>query len=226
MALVRRYQQQLNQTARQAGRQALQAWNGLGTWDEVDVERLAVEVAPTMEAARQHGAALAAALIGIVADLGIRPVDLPALDPQTWRAPFLSYWSALKTGTDWQQAHALGGSRAETAGFDTVQSSSREASQQIDSTEPRIVGWERVLTGVSCEWCATVATQRYHTAESASFGHNNCDCTIVPITGDANPGRVINHGLLSSLNDISPDDRTGYVNPSGDPTPRPAAAPA
>lgn len=91
-----------------------------------------------------------------------------------------------------------------------------------------ITGWRRVPIGVTCNWCMTVSTQRYRTAESASFGHGHkgvdyCDCQVVPIIGDKDVGRVANRPVLRALSSQRRDNGgSAYWNAG---TATPAARP-
>jgi len=89
-----------------------------------------------------------------------------------------------------------------------VYRSQAEVANQVDAQYgDRVTGWRRVPSGSTCSWCVLVSTQRYQTARSASFGHNNqkggrefCDCVPPdPIVRDSDPGRIINGPRLSQL---------------------------
>lgn len=200
-------------------------WDDLSSWDEDDVDRYLRQASPIVTGAARAAAATTVGYLGLM--VGTRPaiVDpLRFLDDIDLLSPFLGYWSALAKGAEWTEAVTLGRTRSETIATDTVNISARGTAREVDDAEPRITGWERVLSGNSCEFCATAATQRYRTAESASFGHDRCDCGVVPIVGRLDPGRVINRPLLDNLKQLG-DESTGYVNASGSPIARPADAP-
>lgn len=220
--LTRRYQRQLAALAARAETALTNIWDGLGSWDDPDVDRFIEQATPTVAGAQRSSTALTVGYLALLLGAALavqKTLELPDL-----RDPFIGYWTALSRGEPWEQAITTGRTRAGTLGLDGVQTAARTTSDEIDQREDRIVGWERVLSGLSCEFCATVATQRYRTAESASFGHQRCDCTVVPIIGRQDPGRVINRGLLDQLKNLD-DDATGYVTNDGTPAPRPDAAP-
>lgn len=81
----------------------------------------------------------------------------------------------------------------------------RQAYDRSAVGEQRVVGYRRVLTGTTCRWCARVATQRYLTADSADFGHHNCDCAVLPIIGDRDPGQIVNGALYDRLEESGTD---------------------
>lgn len=108
------------------------------------------------------------------------------------REPFLALARALNSGAALEQAVEAGRLRAVGVGESGVQYASRAANLAAEGDE-RIVGWTRTLGAGSCEWCVTVSTQRYRSAESAAFGHLRCNCGVDPIIGTRDPGRVLNN---------------------------------
>lgn len=87
-----------------------------------------------------------------------------------------------------------GRARAEASGHKGIMSTARRS-----TGDDRTVGFRRSPSGQPCKWCLVVSTQRYHTAESADFGHDNCSCGVIPIIGETDPGRIVNRDLYESL---------------------------
>lgn len=226
--LTRRYQRSLValSTASEARLQAI--WDHLGTWDDTDVERFLAQSTPTVTATQQRATSLTFGFLGLL--LGSAVAAKVAHAVVDFRDPFIGYWTALKDGQPWEQAITLGRTRAETLVRFATNTAARDtniAVDQLQNPRVRITGWRRVLTGPSsCEFCAVISTQRYHTAQAAGASNHSgrCDCTVLPIIGTQDPGRVINHSLLSSLKQLG-DNATGYVTSDGHPAPRPDAAP-
>lgn len=206
-----------------SARTAAHLWDDLPGIDERYVRRFSTRAVAETAAMRAAGANLAAGMLTMLLDDDIPVVGLDDLaataDPEVWRQPFLSTWHALSVGQSFTAAVGLGRGRAETTGRDEVTRTERSTFSAVDSAEDRIHGWRRVPAGKVCHWCATVATQRYKSAESAAFGHNNCSCTPVPIIGDRDPGRFLNRGLQNV-----PD--SAYVTEDGAETSRPEETPA
>lgn len=226
VVLTRRYQRAVRGVASKAAVAVSNVWDGLGSWDEANVDEFTRRATPVVAGAQRQGAALTAGYLGLMLASAVVPVNAAKfLDVTDFRSPFLGYWAALSRGEEWDQAITTGRTRAEDLALDGTTTAARGAATDIDTTEDRISGWERVPGGLCCEFCATVATQRYHSAESASFGHDRCNCDVIPIIGDLRPGRVINRPLLDQIKKNSEDDSTGYVDASGAPAPRPTAAP-
>lgn len=219
--ITRRYQARLLELAAATGTAVAQQWDELESYDD-PIPWLAI-AAPIVIAGQAQAAALAAGYVALLANALVPSVDIrvgPRLD-----GPFASFGSAIKRGLTFETAVNLGRSRADEVGSGSVQWTARAAAGEAARQAEGIVGWRRVLTGVSCDWCALISTQRYRTADSASFGHARCDCTVVPIIGDRDPGQVINEPVLDRLHTLGKDDRTGYVDATGQPAPRPEAVP-
>lgn len=183
------YSDQRRGLARTAGGLVAQAFAALPHLNEEDVPRLALG-AVAVRQAQSAAANLFAAYAGRLAGRGTvqLPGDIPAPE---WRSPFITHWKHLKDGDTWADARSAGIRQAEVIGYD---STVRAADHVVAAgTIDRIVGWRRVLVGETCAWCQRVAAQRYRTKDTAlRVRHNRCDCEIVPIVGDSDPGRVIN----------------------------------
>ena len=196
--LTRRYQHDIGVVRDRSGTATARAWDKLPGYNRRNVPAFAETIAPILTGARDASVALSAAFYATIGE-----VEAPAVDPAAVGAvwdpeePFVAHWRALAAGNQWVDAIASGRARAEAVAFDTVQSSGRRTGDAVLAES--VVGWRRVLTGTSCEWCRLVSTQRYITAESADFGHGRCDCTAVPIMGTDDPGRIINRALLTEI---------------------------
>ena len=225
VALIRRFQASLAVVADRTAFAMALAWQALGSYDEPDVARYTERTAPAVKAAQTATVRLSAAFYATFSTVrppGLRPDEIAA--PAATRDPFIAYWRALQQGNQWTEAVASGRGRAEAVGSNLVVSTSRRTGDAVaDATGQRVVGWRRVLTGRSCAWCATVATQRYRSSEAADFGHSRCDCSAVPIYGDRDPGRIINGPVLDVLKAKGKGYwQSGYVNPDGTPAASPA----
>lgn len=175
--LVRRYQARIDHAATTLGAAAAQAWDGLGSWDEADIEQLATRLAPTAKGTLAHAAAMTAGFVGLAASVPV--AHITPIDAVDWAPAFRAYWKSL-TNSGFEDALQAGSNTAEAVGFDAVQSAARDTAAQIDRKEPRITSWARVPDSNACDWCIEVSGGTYHSAESASFGHNRCGCSVVP----------------------------------------------
>lgn len=175
---------QANITDRTAQR-ILSAWEQLGSWERADVERFVASIAPDIAAAKAASVRLANALYSLVLD--VPPARLSAEKIATTYnadAAFQSFWHALSEGRDFGSALDAGGSTAQAQVANFVTSTARQTGGTVAKQSGRqLNGWARVPSATACEWCQLVSLQTYHSAESADFGHDRCDCTAVPIAG-------------------------------------------
>lgn len=223
--LTRRYQAQLRRLGTRSGAVLADMWDQLDSYDASAHAAWQAQAAPVVAASQSQASGLAAAYVATLAAAPMPSVDVAAgpdlLDP------FIALGGALNRGLTFETAQELGRSRAEAVGAESVQWTARQAVGEAAAGTRGVVGWRRVLEGDSCEWCALVSTQRYSTAAAASLGnqHTRCDCDVVPIIGDRDPGQVINRPVLDRLQEIPEDESTGYVTADGAPAPRPEAVP-
>lgn len=189
--LTARFQATLGRISTRAGRLTAAEWDALGSWNEADIARFASRTEPVFVAAKEAAVNASAGYYSILGELPTPALDAAAITvPVDVRAPFAQAWHELTQGQPWVDAIASGQNRASSLATNLVTSTSRLTGGVVLGS--RVVGWRRVLTGKSCTWCGTVATQRYKSAESADFGHDHCDCTVAPIYGESDPGQVIN----------------------------------
>lgn len=208
VALIERYQQRMAVLRERASAGVAQAWDGLGSYDEPDVARFVATAVPLVAASQAQAATLTDAYLASEtgrSPLGIDPAAVTGaavragVDPaEVYRRPFVQVWKALKDGTDWADAVAGGRARIANTAHTDVQLAMRGAAHNIMGRDSRIAGYRRVLTGRSCALCATASTQRYHRQQLLPI-HGHCDCSVAPIIGDRDPGRVINRRLVRDL---------------------------
>lgn len=188
LTLTRRYQALTRRYADGAARVVASAWVDLGSCDPNDVARLAGRAGPVVDVLSARAASATAGYLAAILEEPVTPATV-IVEPD-WDSAFIALRRSLANGHDFATAVESGRLRSEAVGSNAVVSTSRRAADEVAG--PRIVGWRRTLSGNACQWCSTVATQRYHSAESADFGHDHCHCAVVPIFGEADPGRVIN----------------------------------
>lgn len=192
---------------RSASAAALQRiWDRLSALDEVNVEEFTRAAAPVVDGAGRASSNLAAGYLSLVSG---RAVPSPSLDLATdFRHPFIGVWRDLSRSASYESAAGTGRARVAELAQERVIRAQRQTFAR--STVERVVGWRRVPQGATCSWCILVSTQRYRSAESASFGHGHhgvdfCDCDIVPILGTVDPGRVINRPMLNAWKQAQKD---------------------
>ncbi len=84
----------------------------------------------------------------------------------------------------------------------------REAVSHIAQVDEEIVGYRRVANPDACDLCLIASTQRYHVAELMPI-HARDRCGIDVITGDRDPGLVVDRELLQQMKD---DGRAGDLS--------------
>lgn len=139
------------------------------------------------------------------------------VDPKiVYRRPYVSAWTDLAGGAVLERAVAAGEKRLTDLVHTDLQLAKTHTSQAVISADHRTVGWRRVPQGdYTCALCLISSTQRYHKEKLAAV-HPNCDCDIVPIVGEFDPGRVIDREFLDSVHDaILRDLGPAYVAKSG-----------
>ena len=208
--LTRKYQSELKKIADRTNVKVKRIWDDLGSWDRSDIERFFELVDAPLTAAKKATVRVSNGYYSRLA--GNRPPAFPldevASLPPDPATPFLSHWNNLKEGVSWEDSIEQSFADMANDVFDYVQSTARRTADTTAANGgTNVVGWRRVLTRVSCEWCAQVSTQRYRTAESADFGHRSCDCSVVAIVGDRDPGKFINGKLLNKLDEANVGER-------------------
>lgn len=96
------------------------------------------------------------------------------------------------------RALSTAGARAAQIGATDPMLSARAASTAAMKADPHIVGYRRVPDAGACKFCVLVSTQRYHDGDLMPI-HPGCGCTVAPIIGDHDPGRVLDRGLVDQL---------------------------
>lgn len=180
--LVTNWQRQVAQIATRANAAKEQAWRSLGSWNSADVSRFDDLVREIDAVARQATVTTSEAFYSTYMETptaGLSASDIRTVRPDP-RDPFTTTWRQLKNGAEFVDALESGVGTINGTGSKHVANVSRETGDLWAERSGARVAWERRLTGVSCEWCALVSTQTYRSAASATFGHDTCDCLIIP----------------------------------------------
>lgn len=156
-----------------------------GLTDRVDVLEWVENIQPAVMAAAIEAAGLAGAHSMTVGSAPSASATSSVMYAQLapFDGPYLRLWRGLGDGLMFEDAAADAAEVAGQLSASVVQHVSRRST----GTAGR---FRRVLTLSSCKWCAVVSTQLYHSAESATFGHNNCDCTVVPVHDSASDAAI------------------------------------
>lgn len=173
------------------------AWNGLGSWNDSDVETFASRVVPVVEAGQMQTAAITDVYLSSTltemgldsAPVGMDAAEVTALRPvppgEVYRRPFVDTWTSLKNGAEFQVALNVGASRLKGLVEDDLSLAHRHAVVASLSGRPDIVtGYRRVIRPESktgtCGLCVAAASQRYSTEHLLPI-HTHCHCDVLPI---------------------------------------------
>lgn len=193
----------------------LSLWRALGSWRDTDVARFVRLASPTLLAAQERMAALTAAYLSRqVALLGGTPLRQAPAPVGLVRAgvrgvplseelerPFHDVWSALHDGQALTEAVQAGADRLSSLASTDLQLAKTHSAREVLANEHRVVGYRRVLEGAhSCGLCVVASTQRYHKADLMPI-HPGCDCSVAPIIGDEDPGRVLDEQRVVAAHD-------------------------
>lgn len=191
------------------------AWQAVWGFDDAALEEWLGIAVPIVQAAQLHmGTTTAAYLSAAVADmtgaplvfggtpegLMIGPRIRRGIEPkEVYTRPVVEARSLVAAGLDRNEALRRAGTRAVSLAATDVQSTKLYTAQHFMQTTPGVVGYRRHLTGArSCGLCVVASTRRYHRSELMPR-HPGCDCGVLPIVGDHDPGEVLNRELLESM---------------------------
>lgn len=198
-------------------------WIGLGEYRDADIDRLVAAVLPVVEGGQLTIANLTTAYLAAVAETIVgSPTRTPTTRPrdmsveavrgvpgsEVYRRPALSLYWALSKGATFEEAKAAGLRRLLSLSDTDLQLAKTHTARRVASSDRRIVGYRRKLTGSeNCGICHVAATQRYHKAELMPI-HPGCDCDVLPIYGTEDPGQVIDEAGLEEAH-TAIEDRFG-----------------
>lgn len=182
------YARTVQRLATEAERTLGALWDGLESWDEAshDEWRRAAQpyIRGVARAAQQAAETYSFELTGAVPENSTLMIDDAAarvLDG------FDRHGRMLREGAGWEVARTAGTRTARAIGHDTAFRSARLTLGTISGTS-----WQRRVTGKTCDWCLSFARIVFNTASQASFGHDFCDCLVVPAgEADASNERIL-----------------------------------
>lgn len=172
----------------------LRLWDALGSWDEAASDRFDSMAKPYLSTIAQASIDVTAAFAGTILDTpaGVSPLIVADAAARTWD-PFDRLGRLLSEGVDWQQAISEARNVTQALGADTAYRTSRQAMADAASTAKG--RWTRLATGKTCDWCLSFTVHTWPTASWATFGHDHCDCIVVPATPQV---ETFNRGLRES----------------------------
>lgn len=191
-------------------------WGNLSAYRDADIDRFVAAVVPVVAGAQRQVASLTDAYLAAVesAVLGTRvaPIGVDTAEVSTsalrgveaaevYHRSGVTVWTALSDGDTLTAAAAKGLNRALDLASTDVQLAKTHATRSILTRKPNVSGYRRVLEGSkSCGLCIVATTQRYHRRELLPI-HGGCDCGVMPIYGEKDPGHVIDPTTLDGLHE-------------------------
>lgn len=201
--LIRQHLDAMNSLVAQAVTQIEAEWALLGgDFNDEAMERWVRRVTPlALGSQRAAGATTDAFLAMLIAEMTgerARPLgldrkmftdaalrDLPTRD--VYRRPILRARYSISKGMTAEQARQAGLDRARTLIETDVRLAQRKVSSEVFSRVPGITGYRRTLTNASCPRCRVASEKVYRTGDLMPI-HSKCDCGVVPILGNIDPG--------------------------------------
>jgi hypothetical protein len=201
---------------RGAGNRLSSAFVALGSWRDEDFERFLPVATRTMTGAKVQAARLQVAFYQQMANIQGERFVAPAISAaaltdealrngaaaaEVYRRPFVEVYTSLSNGSTMGDAIKNGALRISSIASTDVQLARRDAGFRARSSNDRIVGYARTLTGSeNCALCYVASTQRYTRGELMPI-HPGCDCGEMPIYGTQDPGQVIDELRLNATHE-------------------------
>ena len=127
------------------------AWDGLGSWDEPDVARLAEIVAPSAELAQTAVATRATGFYSAVLEVRAPVVQIAELGVMLdYRQPFTATWHALAEGRPFDEALSAGRSVAEAQADRFLTTTARRVGDSVARATGQRVRWRRMPEPKAC----------------------------------------------------------------------------
>nr|WP_296763834.1 hypothetical protein [Rhodococcus sp. (in: high G+C Gram-positive bacteria)] len=130
---------------------------------------------------------------------------------EVFNRPAREYRAKVAKGMDESKALEHAVKRGKLFLGTNVSLAEREATFQIldeaDRTSPNLTGWRRVIhpeasTSGVCGLCLA-ASSRLYTRENLKPLHDNCECEVLPVSKDNDPGNELNREDLDTLYDLA-----------------------
>lgn len=173
----------------------------MATWALLDPENLdgtfddwLLTVVPLVQAQRSSSSMLAAAYLTAFRTLEVGvdgafvptlagPADIAALTTSMLVTGPISIRSNLARGMTLSTAVDIAEGRAAAAGMRHALNGGRETITKTTREDRRAVGWQRVTSGKTCDFCSMLAGRGAVYGEaSANFeAHDGCSCSAEPV---------------------------------------------
>lgn len=165
-------------------------WHRLPGYDEEHVDPFVASIAPIILATQRQSVSVTDAFLA--AALQRRPLGVPreeasgsaaraGAEPEhVYRRPFVTVWTALQAGTEWEQAVAQGLNRARSIAATDVQLAMRRTLQSVGERDEGLMGFKRVANPGACSFCLTVNGAQFRKQDPMPL-HPLCGCGVEPV---------------------------------------------
>lgn len=188
-------------------------WSGVDAVDDTTATRWVDRIAPIAEASQTQSLLLASSTLQSYIDRAsgdttvLREPNVAELLAQVrngvsiaevYMRPVITARRYISEGFSLNEALRQGRIRALNTIDTDVMLAARVGAHDTMRRDKRVVGYRRVPGGSACKFCVLASTQRYHREQLMPL-HPHCHCTVAPIVGTADPGQVLNRGLVDQL---------------------------
>lgn len=166
------------------------AWDALGSYDRADVRRFLQFAVPLVLAGQRQSVALTEAYLAAFlgrAPKGIDPAKLTGAavrngtEPtETYTRPFVTVWTSLKAGQQYEDAVNAGLARAQSTAAMDIQLSQRETLRAVGEADRTIMGFQRVINAGACEYCQSLSGAQFLKQDPMPI-HPACRCSAEPV---------------------------------------------
>src|ERR1041384_461312 len=164
-------------------------WVNMPAYDRGDLDQWLSRVLPLVDTAQKQSVALTEAYLARYMGrqpLGLNPSELTGAavrngtpPAEVYERPFVTLWSALGSGSLFEDAAGKALARAVgTAAIDT-QLSMRATADEVDAADDNLYGYTRVANPTACAFCREV--DGAYVKASAGFAyelHHGCGCSL------------------------------------------------
>jgi len=175
-------------------------WNSLAGYDRENVDEWLAQVVPLVIAAQRASAAFTDAFIAMALGRGPLGFDQEELigaavrsgtpPAEVYERPFVTLWSGLGAGLDFEAASNKALARATSSAAMDVQLSMRATAEAIEKADPTMFGFKRVADPTACTFCKEVDGAYVKGADGFVMAlHNHCGCGLEPLA-EPHPGAV------------------------------------
>lgn len=167
------------------------AWASLAAYDEAQVAEFLAAAVPIVTAGQEKASRLTDAYVAAM--LGRQPLGVPtsevtgpvlragAAPDEVYRRPFVTVWTALSAGSQYDDAVNAGLARATNLAATDVQLTARQTFAAVQQRDTSIRGYRRRADPGACKFCQLIDGAFVKSASAMAL-HPGCGCGLEPDT--------------------------------------------